>query len=144
MTTLEVTNKLFEFFQENDSFSITDNFKNIIPIHENIEQERELVRLGLKKLTEAKILSERMIIKEKLKDSSSLQFKEIWFLEKPLNQFDQNITISGPTANAISNIMNEVSKEQISSSMNLTEKDIQGLIFIINGLLKANQEQQSD
>lgn len=138
MTILDITNKLFEFFQTNDMFSIENDFKSIVPIYDNLAEEQTLVRLGLEKLVEAKLLSKSIVFK----DVDGKIVKNVWFLEKPLNQFEQNITISGPTATAISSIINEVSKEQASNSLNITEKDIQGLIYVINGLLKANQEQK--
>lgn len=132
MTILEISNRLFEYFQENDSFSIEDNFKQIILISENSAQEKALIKLALQKYVDAKMLSVPWACDNKV----------TWFLEKPLDQFEQNITISGPTINAISNIINEATKQETSNCLNITEKDIQSLLLIINGLVKNNQEQQ--
>ena len=137
MTILEASNKLFDFFKTHDTFSFPENFKDIVLITENKPKEFGVIYLALKKLEEVKLIKYHPV-----------DLNEFWYLEKPLDSYEQSITVSPNTASTISKIVNKVyennDEKYESDSLNINEKDINILLSLINSLNNIVQENKNE
>ena len=101
-----------------------------------------MVERALNDLEESKII-------KKIKSNSSESQEDAWILESPLGAHGQQIYVSLPLSNAVSETINtfiEANKlgEERSNPLSLSEKDIAALLGIINELLDGQTQEEDD
>jgi hypothetical protein len=124
MTILDATHKLFDYFATKDSFCVDKDFKNLIPISEDKDLEVAVVLLALGDME-----------KNELVKSTKIEGKEHYILSRPLESFEQNVSISYPTAIAIARELNEFCEilddyTDVCEVGNVTEKDVRNLVIL--------------
>jgi len=124
MTIVEAANKLLEYFAKNVSFSLEENYKDLILISENPDETKIAFILALEDLEKSDLIKSHQIGK-----------KRIYILKKPLNSYDQNLSLSGFTCNLIAQVINDFceqikDKKDYCDAKNISEKDIRNLIFL--------------
>tara|TARA_R100000808_G_scaffold24932_1_gene59533 strand:+ start:15424 stop:15882 length:459 start_codon:yes stop_codon:yes gene_type:complete len=95
MTVLEVSEKLYGWYAENDVFLAEKDFKKIIPLSEDIDVDKACLEAALEELEK-----HEMIVKKEHGD------KEFWILKRPYSSFEQTITLHAPLAQAIAEEIN--------------------------------------
>ena len=139
MTVFESSMILFQWFGEKDYFSAEKDFKTIIPISDDERADKDSVKLALKELEEAGLIS-------KSEDSG------IWVLKRKLGQVDQEVGITYSTAMELAMVINTfvdiVGSENYLENYQcdpsaLKEQDIKSLIFI-SQMLSSNQKDSVD
>jgi len=124
MTILDATHKLFDYFGVNHTFSMDKNFKDIIPISEEKELDIAIVRLALEDMEKNEIVR-----------STKVEEDECYILARPMESFEQNVSISHPTAFMITQALNDFCEiiedyTDIVDVSNVTEKDIRNLVLL--------------
>lgn len=124
MTILEAFEKLNEFFSTNSTFSLDENFRDIISISENEPHEKAAILCALNELQASDILR-----------STDVSGVKYWVLFKPLESFDQQVEISYLLAAGISSVINNVCDIVGNASdkcdpKQITEKDLQNLLLV--------------
>ena len=135
MTILEASERLFDWFSENDYFVMNENFSHVIPISDCVEKDKAALSLALEDLQANDLLL-----------SSDLADDKCWVLKKPFTSFEQNVTISPPVAMALSQVVNSACQEfgddtDFCSPSNVQEKDIRNLILLYNH--RNNNEEEN-
>ena len=77
MTVLEVSEKLYGWYAENDVFLAEKDFKKIIPLSEDIDVDKACLEAALEELEK-----HEMIVKKEHGD------KEFWILKRPYSSFE--------------------------------------------------------
>lgn len=126
MTILEAANKLLEYFSTKDSFSMEENYKDIILISEDPDNDKITFALALEDLEKTEIIKGHTQGK-----------KKVYILKKPLNSYTQGVNIDGFTCNMIAKIINDFcdkikDKKDYCDAKNINEKDIRNLIFLVS------------
>lgn len=132
MTIIEATSKLFTFLKTQDSIFLPflapknkkDDFSKIMGIFdpETEEKDRECLILALEEL-------EKTFILKKTKD------KNLWFLQRPIEAYEQSVTLDYQTIISISAIINKFcdtigdSADKCDPS-NIQLKDIKNILAI--------------
>ena len=124
MTVLDATHKLFDYFSDKHTYCASKNFKDLVPISENLELEMATVRLALQDMEKNEIIR-----------CTAIDDEEFYILNRPLESFEQSVSISFPTAIMISQAMNEFCNTiedytDIVDTGNVTEKDIRNLVIL--------------
>tara|TARA_R110002110_G_scaffold25800_1_gene95352 strand:+ start:130 stop:597 length:468 start_codon:yes stop_codon:yes gene_type:complete len=124
MTVQDSSNYLFEWFEKHDSFEMTKDLKNMIPIMENQEADTVSVRLALESLEEAGLIA-----------SKEYADKKYYILSKPVDAFQQSIEVGPYIAKFISHEINEFcllidDKTDSCQTSSISEKDIKNLVHI--------------
>lgn len=130
MTTNEATRELFAWFTKNDTFSIAnkgatqEDFKKIVKISENQENDLAAVKTGLKELEDLGLIS-------KVESASSV----VWVLKKHIDSYEQTIGIGYDTALQVSEVINSFCKvignqTDEANPTKIIEKDIKNLALI--------------
>ena len=137
MNGLESTNLLFKWFSENSCFLLERDFKEIVPISENEDEDRAVIIFGLNDLQEKNLISK-----------SEYNGKEYWVLNKPFEAYPQDVTINAPVALGVQAIINSFcdvleNQEDKCDASNVTEKDIQNIIYICNTLVQSKGEEDN-
>lgn len=126
MNIISASNKIIQWFSKNDTFNMEDHFKELILISESIEYEKAAVLCALEELKKIDIVRDCQI-----------KTKTYWILFKPIEQLNQNVLLSGNTANIISKIINDFCEatndtQNICDSKSITDKDINNLLLIVS------------
>lgn len=130
MTLSNIRTQILNHFLTNDTFFHSDAVK--IKTEKDLEKMKGgLVLQAMKDLEESKIVS-------KLTDAEGVE--RGWILESKLGSHGQEIYISLPVADAISGVINSYIqanglKENLSNSLNITERDIIALLEIIENTI---------
>ena len=137
MTILEAANKILEYFQKKESFSIDDNYADLMQISENPDEDKIAFILALEDLEKNEFIK-----------SYTQNKKKIYILKKPLNSFEQTINVGGFTCNMIAKVINEFcdkikDNRDYCEARNITEKDIRNLVFLAS-INSTNQNQELD
>ena len=135
MTIIEVKTLILRHLLNKDYFALDDNFQIETP-KEFKDLKTELIVATLKDLEEAKVLKR---IEVKMNEKSSAT-KSVWILETPLEFHGQDVHVSFPLANLISQQVNSyIAANNLSRNratpLNINEGDIYILSLIINDLL---------
>ena len=131
MTILEASGHLYQWFRENDSFSLEKDFMKIITITEEPDRDKVAFKCALKKL------EDMGMIKDEFSPDDHLQY---WVLNKSFLTYEQSVSISPDLSITISDIINQFC-ETMGNTMDvcdpteLQEKDIKNLIYICNILV---------
>lgn len=134
---------LLKWFNDNDSFNINTNFKELFPnyVSNTPEADKAAILCALDELIDAKILKKKEINNE-----------DYWILTQPLSSVSQNITLNSQTCLIISEIINKTREtsenfnSQISycNPLEITEKDILTSIAILSELAKNNNNNNNN
>jgi hypothetical protein len=126
MTVLEATAQLYQWFSENDSFIMEEDFIKIIIVTDHPKRDRAAFLSALGQLDAMEFV-----------DCSITEDVKYWTLRKSFASFVQNVEISPELAETISGIVNkfcEISgdNKNICNPANINEEDIKNVIFIAN------------
>ena len=131
MTISDASALVFQWFTQNDSLSLEDEFDKLVLISLTKDRDKAAVIGALQTYEELKI------IKKIWSDG-----KVFWVLNKSLGSYEQTIIISAATTVLISQVVNkacQVLKDNscLSDPAKITEKDIQNLVLICSTLLTS-------
>lgn len=137
MNGLESSNLLFEWFSSNDTFLLERDFKSLVPISINEDEDRSVIIFGLNDLQEKNLVSK-----------VSYNDKEYWVLIKPFQAYPQDVSITAPTALGLQAVINSFcdvleNQEDKCNASDITEKDLQNIIFICKELIQSNGNEQN-
>lgn len=131
MTTLEASLKLINWFSENDYFNYPKDLNKLLVIHED-DNDKYPVVCALNNL-----LSENFVACE-----SNLVGEKIYFLNRKLEQMEQDVKINGALACNIADRVNwfcqEVIKDEseMCNPKELKPKDLWNILHILDFLKK--------
>lgn len=148
MTTIEASNKLLEWFSENDIFCMSEDFDKVFSkktggIKNDVNSDKAAVLSALKQLKEVKVVSEPIC----------LDNRDFYVLSKNLKSYDQPINLSGNTCMLIAATINSYcdmahDEDNRADAISITEKDINNLVSIamlyLNSALKWNAKPQEE
>ena len=134
MNVLEASNKLFEWFSENDSVNIKRDFSKILPDEEQSEENVACLTAALQDFA----------TNEHIKYNNNY-----WILKKPFSSFEQSVALNPATALSIAHLINgfcEVVGDNLDycDASNITEKDINNVIIISTHLLNDKTDSLLD
>lgn len=135
MTLLDYKNILFKFFLENDKCILPDDSRKLQLISDFPEFDLEVFKIALESYVETNLVK-----KFEFKDGKIL--KTGYILTQNLQNYEQNIVLSGELCYYISQTLNQVKDEgsaDVCNSLGITNKDIEDLIILIGGLLKERE-----
>jgi len=138
MTVLEATERLFEWFSENDYFVLDKDLIHVNPISDAVERDKAVFLLALKDLESSELLANGDA-------QSGKGIETVWILKKPFTAFEQSVVISPSVAMALSQVINNACEEfgddsDYCSAANLQEKDVRNLILLYNHMREAREE----
>lgn len=140
MTIVEAANKLLEHFAKNDSFSMEEDYVSLMQLSETPDQHKMAFSLALEDLEKNDLI--KCYVNGK---------KKTYILKKPLNSFEQNVTLGGFSCQMIGKVINDFcdkikDKRDYCDPRNITEKDIRNLMFIasMNGMQEENKTDSLD
>ncbi len=124
MTVYEATNKLFVWFQDNDSFEMSEDFNSVILISETEDRDKATLELSLESLQKAELIKQKTV-----------GDKTYWILSKPWSQFESTVTVNSRLASGIAESINEFcdlinDDTDLCDATDLKEKDIGNLLFM--------------
>jgi hypothetical protein len=139
MTLTEIKSKMFVFFRENNMFVLSRHKTEIFPIWEYPEMNIPLLEKAFEDF-EARKLVEKVTFP---KDGGGTDIA--WILIKPLSSYEQELTLSPSTVLYFIAVAEKLSQfnEELNINldpMNITEGDIQKILFIIASFLKPKEE----
>jgi hypothetical protein len=133
VTVFDASLTLFEWFKENDTFSVKSDFKGAFPISLDEEKDKAVVMASLKDMVNAEMLAE-----------GEADGSPIWLLKRKLDQMNQSVEITYNTASEVALLVNtfcDVSgMGQFSCDPSeIKEADIKSLCFVAQ-TMAATQE----
>jgi hypothetical protein len=140
MTILEASGHLYNWFRENDSFSLEQDFMKIITITEEPDRDKVAFKCALKNLEEMDMIKE---------DFSPDDHGQYWVLKKSFLTYEQSVAVSPDLAITISDIINKFCETtgntvDICDPASINEKDLQNLIYIANVLVGEKKNVDSE
>jgi hypothetical protein len=136
MNVITATEHLIKWFETNDGFSISRDFKSLFPnyISDTPENDKAALLAALEELSNNSIIRKAAFNK-----------LDYYILIKPLIHLNQNVTISYMTIKLLSNILNTASeklqnKEITFDPLRIEEKDILLAFTLMNELIMVNKE----
>ena len=123
-TLQDITNKLFQFFIENNAVDLEQNHSDIFEVSIDVPLERAALLKSLDKFQEQKLVS--------LLDVDG---KSVFLLNQPLQSYKQQVEITGVTAGKIATVVNSWLEENGKADyavnpMEINELAIQVMIHI--------------
>jgi hypothetical protein len=136
MTLIDTTNKLFEFFGENDMFDPEKDMYKIFASSENKDVDKGLTLQALEDLENLTIIKKIKYPKEE---------KYFWVLKQPLHYYEQTIKIDPTLALEIFTILNVFKQISDNDSLvcdvkNIQAKDIRNLVLLLSSVLEKESE----
>lgn len=136
MTIVEAANKLLEHFNKSHSFSMEDDYKSLVLVSENPETDKITFILALEDLEKVDMIK-----------SYTQGKKKTYILKKPFQSYEQNVVLSGLTANMVAHVINNVcdkikDKRDYCDAKSISEKDIRNLAFLAE--LATNKKEDLD
>jgi hypothetical protein len=95
MTVLDLSEKLYAWYAQNDTFIVEEDFKQVVPISESIKKDKACLIAALKELEK-----HEMVTRQEYKEG------EYWILKRSFASFEQSVTIHPPLAHAIAEEIN--------------------------------------
>jgi hypothetical protein len=137
MTITEASSHLYNWFRENDSFSIEKDFIQIIKITEEPDRDKVAFKCALKRL------EEMGMIKEDFSPDDHLQY---WVLNKSFLTYEQSVVISPDLAITVSDIINKFCETtgnttDVCDPSEIKEEDLKNIIYIANLLVSGKDEE---
>lgn len=127
MTVLEATNRLVQFFAQNDSFEIGTDMSKIVPVFDSNAFPAAIL-IALENLEKQEFIAKKEV-----------EGKEFWVLLRPLAMQEQHVRISLLTAVALAETVNAFDnpEKERATPVAITEKDIAYLIALVKTLSNA-------
>lgn len=139
MTLLDISDKLLQFFKENDVFTFSTDFKKIIPISTNLELDHSIVLISLNKLVEIKMISHLALTPTD--DYPRSLKRDSWILERPLSHYNQTIELTPAATFAIAEVVNSVGEKSVMvDALQIKERDILNLCQLAYNLLHPPEQ----
>jgi len=138
MTLLEIKNLIFKFYTENDTLVLPEGFNKVILISEFPEMELAIMKECLKSFSELGLVKIVDFEDDKKK-------KTAYVLEKPLQNYEQSVTLSGEIASYIAQILNDMKDnddQNVVNPLSITQENIESMIILITQLLKEYKKNQ--
>ena len=136
--------KVYQFFKDNDTLVLPDNFLQVVTISENVELDIALIKAALESFETAGILK-KVIYSEK--NGKKLEEKTAYVLEKPIYAHNSSIELPGDLNLLISETIN-ASKDKDdpnpSDPTRITHSDIESLLIIIRCQNLMLQKQKNE
>ena len=128
MTSLDASNKLFEWFADKDTLSIDRDFKVILPDSKDKEEDKAILTCALRDLEKMEFIQ---------------QSNEYWVLKKPFSSFSQTVELPAQLCLTISQLVNGFCDilGDTSDSCNpssLHTKDIMNVVTICGYLMQES------
>lgn len=123
MTVNSAQQVLFEYFLTEDLFNLSDVRKVFLSFNEKVD--KEIVKISLRGMEELGLVK-----------YFSLDDEEYWILVKPLQCYEQNVTLSAITASTLSRVINKHCEEynddsNICNPISIVDRDIQNILKLI-------------
>ena len=136
MTVFEAYGKLWDFFKENDSFVMEEDFRKILLISDAPTRDRAAVQSALDDWVTSKVLAREVQVawNKELKDSEK---KVIYILKKPMDSNEQSVSVNANMAGYITREINGFcelieDKTDWSDPTDINQKDILNILHILN------------
>jgi hypothetical protein len=136
MTVFEAYGKLWEFFKEQDSFVMEEDFRKIILISDSPTRDRGAIQAALDDWVKNDFIArqEQSLWNKELKESET---KTMYILKKPLDSNEQSLSVSAQLASYMSREINNFceiieDKTDWSDPADLQPKDLLNVMHILN------------
>lgn len=135
MTVFDASIILYNWFGENDTFCMEDNFQQAVLLTENEEADTATLSAALKQFEEG-----ALVVMESCKN------KKYYILKKPLDSLDQDVTITHPLALKMALQINTFCAQikdfqDTCDPSGIQQRDLYNLTFIIDYFVeKENPE----
>lgn len=141
MTVYEAYSKLWEYFKENDSYTMEDNFDKIVLISDAPSRDRATVQSALDDWVKSEVITVQ-------KDYSwgESEKRDIYILKKSLDSNEQSVSIHPNLAGYMMREINDFceiieDKTDWCDASDLTSKDVLNLLHILNFYKGKYQEE---
>ena len=138
MTILGASGHLYNWFRDNDSFCLEEDFIKIITITEEPDRDRATLLCALKKLEGMNMISNEF---------SPLNHKQYWVLQKSFLTYEQSVSVSPDLAITISDIINKYCETtgntvDVCDPTEIKEQDLKNLIYVANILVSEKGQDE--
>ena len=138
MTVNDAVEKLFSWFSDHDTFQMERDFKELVVITDNMDEEKCAISCALKDMESNNIIS-----------SNTTNKTDYYILCRKLQAFSQDVSIDGETAWAMANVINgvcEAMEDYVDQCdpINLKPLDIKNITFIAMEQLRKEAEAQGN
>ena len=136
MTVFEAYGKLWEFFKEEDSFVMEEDFRKIILISDSPNRDKGAIQAALDEWAKSDFIArqEQTVWNSELKGSET---KVMFILKKPLDSNEQSLKVTAQLASYMSREINNFceiieDKTDWSDPADLQSKDLLNIMHILN------------
>ena len=136
MTVFEAYGKLWEFFKEQDSFVMEEDFRKIVLISDSPNRDKGAIQSALDDWVKSEFIArqEQTTWNSELKDSET---KVMFILKKPLDSNEQSLKVTAQLASYMSREINNFceiieDKTDWSDPADLQSKDLLNIMHILN------------
>ena len=138
MTINDAAEKLFNWFSDHDTFQMERDFKELVVITDNMDEEKCAISCALKDMESNNIIS-----------SNTTNKTDYYILCRKLQAFSQDVSIDGDTAWSMANVLNGVCEAlddftDQCNPINLRPLDIKNITFIAMEQMRKTAESQED
>lgn len=136
MTVFEAYGKMWEFFKENDSFILEEDFRKVTLITEHPSRDKAAVQACLDDWAKSDLLT-RQIQESWNKELKTGETKVIYVLKKPLDSNEQSVAVSAQMAAYLSKEINNFcelieDKTDWCDPSSVTSRDVLNILHILN------------
>ena len=140
MTTLEASGHLYEWFSNNDSFCMEDNFMKIITITETPNEDKVAFLCALKSFEESGMIDSEF---------DPDKHRKYWILKKSFLSYPQSVDVSPDTALKMSELINVFCDKMNMDTdrcnpISIEERDIKNVMFICEILTQDQKNLDSE
>jgi hypothetical protein len=133
----EAMEKLFSWFSDHDTFQMERDFKDLVVITDNMDEEKCAISCALKDMESNDIIS-----------SHTTNKTDYYILCRKLQAFSQDVSIDGETAWAMANVLNGVCEglndyTDQCNPMILRPLDVKNIVFIATEQLRKTAEEEN-
>lgn len=137
MTVNDAIEKLFSWFSDHDTFQMERDFKDLVVITDNIDEEKCAVSCALKDMESNNIIS-----------SHTTNKIDYYILCRKLQAFSQDVSIDGETAWAMANVLNGVCEvigdfSDQCNPISLRPLDVKNIVFVATEQMRKAAEEDS-
>ena len=139
MTVNDAVEKLFSWFSDHDTFQMERDFKELVVITDNMDEEKCAISCALKDMESNNIIS-----------SNTTNKTDYYILCRKLQAFSQDVSIDGDTAWSMANVLNGVCEAlddftDQCNPINLRPLDVKNITFIaMEQMRKAAESQENN
>jgi hypothetical protein len=133
----EAMEKLFSWFSDHDTFQMERDFKELVVITDNMDEEKCAISCALKNMESNNIIC-----------SHTTNKTDYYILCRKLQAFSQDVSIDGETAWAMANVLNGVCEglndyTDQCNPMILRPLDVKNIVFIATEQLRKTAEEEN-